>query len=137
MNNYSDLDRTTLQPLYAYKSTPLVQLPVRDSYITIGTINAKKQEPKIVFDGDYTIYHNEYGNKTIVKRMEGEPYDKEKAVMYAMLKSMGIKPQQVNDLVKNGFDAKAKREKKRALKEKARQKRLELERWLGSEECPF
>ena len=114
----------------------MYKLPSFDGIIA-ALNECKKRKPKIVFDGDYTIYYDSEGNKTVVKRMEGEPYDKEKAVMYAMLKSMGVKPQQINDLVNNGFDAKAKHEKKRALKEKARKERLEIEVWLNSDECPF
>lgn len=78
---------------------------------------------KVIFDGDYTIYYDFYGNKTLVKRMEGEPYDKEKAVMYALLKSQGIKPKDIKKLVDNGVDNKAKREEKLAKKEAKKQEK--------------
>lgn len=83
----------------------------------------KKQEPKVVFDGDYTIYHNEYGEKTVVKRMESEQYDKEKAVMYAILKSKGIKPKDITELIENSADNKVAREKRKAKKLKAKEEK--------------
>lgn len=78
---------------------------------------------KVIFDGDYTIYYNFYGKKTVVKRMEGEPYDKEKAVMYALLKSQGITPKDIKILIDNGVDNKAKREEKLAKKEAKKQEK--------------
>ncbi len=87
----------------------------------------KKGKPRLVLDGNYTIYHNEYGDKTVVKKIADEPNDPEKAACYAVLKSMGIQPKFINDLVANAFDAKAKREKKRAKVEEARRKKAEQE----------
>ena len=78
---------------------------------------------KVIFDGDYTIYYDFYGKKTVVKRMEGEPYDKEKAVMYALLKSQGIAPKDIKKLIDNGVDNKAKREEKLAKKEAKKQEK--------------
>lgn len=78
---------------------------------------------KVIFDGDYTIYYDFYGKKTVVKRMEGEPYDKEKAVMYALLKSQGIPPKDIKILIDNGVDNKAKREEKLAKKEAKKQEK--------------
>ena len=80
-------------------------------------IDTQATKQKVIFDGDYTIYYNFYGKKTVVKRMEGEPYDKEKAVLYALLKSQGIAPKDIKILIDNGVDNKAKREEKLAKKE--------------------
>lgn len=86
--------------------------------------NKKKERPKerIVYDGDYTIYYNEKGKKTVVKIMPNEEFDEEKAAMFAILKSMGIKPKHIATLIKNSVDRKAIREKKKLIK---KQKALE------------
>ena len=88
-----------------------------------GIIITPTSKEKVVFDGEYTIYYNFYGKKTVVKRMEGEPYDKEKAVMYALLKSQGIAPKDIKKLIDNGVDNKAKREEKLAKKEAKKQEK--------------
>ena len=85
-----------------------------NSYLHIAKPNelilGTPSKEKVIFDGEYTIYYNFYGKKTVVKRMEGEPYDKEKEVMYALLKSKGIAPKDIKKLIDNGVDNKAKRE---------------------------
>lgn len=86
-------------------------------------IDTRPSKQKVIFDGDYTIYYDFYGKKTVVKRMEGEPYDKEKAVMYALLKSQGIAPKDIKKLIDNGVDNKAKREEKLAKKEAKKQEK--------------
>lgn len=88
-----------------------------------GIIDTRPSKQKVIFDGDYTIYYDFYGKKTVVKRMEGEPYDKEKAVMYALLKSQGIAPKDIKKLIDNGVDNKAKREEKLAKKEAKKQEK--------------
>lgn len=76
------------------------------------------REPKLIVDGDTTIYINEFGNKTIVRRKDDESYDLEKAACYAILKSLGIKPSFVNRLVDNHTDTRAKRIQKQLNKER-------------------
>lgn len=110
---------TTTVPSIISSTTPIGYFDLGKSCITSTTFK-KKQEPKVVFDGDYTIYHNEYGEKTVVKRMESEQYDKEKAVMYAILKSKGIKLKDIAELIDNSVDNKAAREKRKAKKIKAK-----------------
>lgn len=83
-----------------------------------GTVTFKQQEPKLIVDGDTTIYINEFGNKTIVRRKDDESYDLEKAACYAILKSLGIKPSFVNRLVDNYTDTRAKRIQKQLNKER-------------------
>lgn len=77
-----------------------------------------KCEPKLIVDGDVTIYINGLGNKTIVRRKDDESYDLEKAACYAILKSLGIKPSFVNRLVDNYTDTRAKRIQKQLNKER-------------------
>lgn len=77
-----------------------------------------KCEPKLIVDGDVTIYINGLGNKTIVRRKDDESYDLEKAALYAILKSLGIKPSFVNRLVDNHTDTRAKRIQKQLKKER-------------------
>lgn len=98
-------------------------IPASDLYLRGAIIAPRKIKttPQLVFDGQYTIYHNEFGEKTIVKQMDGESYDPEKAACYAVLKSLGIKPKFINNLVDNAVDKKASREKRNAKKEKAKQ----------------
>ena len=81
-------------------------------------------KPKVVFDGDYTIYYNAQGRKTVVKRMKGEEYDQEKAVMYAILKSMGVKPKEIQDLIDNSVDNRRKRTLKMLKKMEAKERKL-------------
>lgn len=78
----------------------------------------KKPRPKerVVFDGDYTIYYDKYGKKTIVSKMPQEPYDAEKAVLYALLKSKGIKPKVIAELLDNAIDKSAKRKERERKK---------------------
>lgn len=77
-----------------------------------------KCEPKLIVDGDVTIYINGLGNKTIVRRKDDESYDLEKAACYAILKSLGVKPSFVNRLVDNHTDTRAKRIQKQLKKER-------------------
>lgn len=122
----SYINTTTSGLTFGDTTTPInsgFYYPQTHSYFGALSIYAKeKQKPKVVFDGDYTIYHDEYGVKTVVKRMEGEQYDKEKAVMYALLKSKDIKPKDIAELINNSVDNKAAREKRKAKKLEAKKK---------------
>lgn len=106
---------------------------IGDNTICFTAKNAKVcclrmiEEPRVVYDGDYTIYYDEHGNKTIVHKMADEPDDKFKAVVFAILKSKGVKPKEVMKLVENGIDKKAKREERKARIEKAKQNKLNKE----------
>ena len=52
-------------------------------------IHVNPPQPKFVqFNGDYTTVVWKDGSHTIVKRAEGECYDEEKAIMFAVLKHM-------------------------------------------------
>lgn len=82
---------------------------------------------KLIIDGDYTIFYDADGCKTIVKRTGDDVYDVEKAACYAVLKSFGIKPSIINKLVINAQDNTAKREKRLAKKAKAKIERQEKE----------
>lgn len=84
-------------------------------------------EGKLIVDGDYTIFYDKHGNKTIVKKTDDDTYDVEKAACYAVLKSFGIKPSIINKLVMNAQDNTAKREKRLAKKAKAKIERQEKE----------
>lgn len=95
----------------------------------------KHQEPRVVVDGDYTIYYNEHGEKTVVKRMDSEDYDLEKAVMFALLKSRGVKPKDVVNLVENAIDNKAKREERERKKELKRKEKLAKEEKVSDDAC--
>lgn len=77
-------------------------------------------EGKLIVDGDYTIFYDKHGNKTIVKKTDDDTYDVEKAACYAVLKSLGIKPSVINKLVMNAQNNTAKREKRLANKAKAK-----------------
>ena len=68
-----------------------------------------KSKERVVFDGNYTIYYDKYGKKTVVSRMPEDEYDAEKAVLYALLKSKGVKPKEVARLIDNAADKQAKR----------------------------
>ena len=98
-----------------------------NSYLHIAKPNelilGTPSKEKVIFDGEYTIYYNFYGKKTVVKRMKGEPYDKEKAVMYALLKSQGIAPKDIKNLIDTGVDNKAKRDEKLAKQEAKKQEK--------------
>lgn len=80
-----------------------------------------KPKERIVFDGDYTIYYDKNGNKTIVSKMPEDEYDAEKAVLWALLKSKGIKPKKVQELLANSIDRDVKRKERAAKKELAKQ----------------
>ena len=82
---------------------------------------------KLIIDGDYTIFYDAGGCKTIVKKTDDDTYDVEKAACYAVLKSLGIKPSVINKLVMNAQDNTAKREKRLAKKAKAKIERQEKE----------
>ena len=56
---------------------------------------------KIISNKDATIIIFDDGSKTVVKKVKDEVDDKYKAVMYALLKSLGVTPKQVNKLVEN------------------------------------
>lgn len=77
-------------------------------------------EGKLIVDGDYTIFYDKHGNKTVVKKTDDDTYDVEKAACYAVLKSLGIKPSVINELVMNAQNNTAKREKRLAKKAKAK-----------------
>lgn len=83
----------------------------------------EKSKERVVFDGDYTIYYDKLGNKTTVHKMKDEHYDQEKAVMFAMLKSMGVKPKKIMDLIENSVDKAEKRKERELKKETAKQKK--------------
>lgn len=120
----SYINTTTSGLTFCDTTTPINTLTYYPSYLETLSISIKeKQKPKIVFDGDYTIYHDECGKKTVVKRMECEQYDKEKAVMYALLKSKGIKPKDIAELIENSADNKVAREQRKAKKLKAKEER--------------
>ena len=76
------------------------------------SINKPEQKERVVTDGDYLIYYDKHGKKTVVKRMDSEDNDYEKALMYAMLKSKGIKPKHIKRLLDDAIDRKAKREER-------------------------
>lgn len=120
MGNITSITNTSIRNNNETFGFNLGYLFVTEPSVTIET-QASKQ--KVIFDGDYTIYYDFYGKKTVVKRMEGEPYDKEKAVMYALLKSQGIAPKDIKILIDNGVDNKAKREEKLAKKEAKKQEK--------------
>ena len=82
---------------------------------------------KLIIDGDYTIFYDAGGYKTIVKKTDDDTYDVEKAACYAVLKSLGIKPSVINKLVMNAQDNTVKREKRLAKKAKAKIERQEKE----------
>lgn len=84
-------------------------------------------EGKLIVDGDYTVFYNAGGCKTVVKRTGDDVYDVEKAACYAVLKSFGIKPSIINKLVMNAQNNTAKREKRLAKKAKAKIERQEKE----------
>lgn len=110
---------------YIINNNETFHLGTGNLYVTEPSVIIETQasKQKVIFDGDYTIYYDFYGNKTLVKRMEDEPYDKEKAVMYALLKSQGIKPKDIKKLVDNGVDNKTKREEKLAKKQAKKQEK--------------
>lgn len=84
----------------------------------------EKSKERVVFDGDYTIYYDKCGKKTTVHKMKDEHYDHEKAVMFAMLKSMGIKPKHIMDLIESSVDKVEKRKERELKKEIAKQKKV-------------
>lgn len=95
--------------------------PVITWNVPMGFGSITKSKERIVFDGNYTIYYDRFGEKTIVHKMENEPYDAEKAVLYALLKSKGIKPKKVQELLASAIDRDVKRKEREAKKEQAKQ----------------
>lgn len=95
-------DTTTVTGYYDYEPVEYYDRPV----------NAAVHEEKVVTDGNYLIYYDKHGKKTVVKRMDSEDNDYEKALLYAMLKSKGIKPKEVARLLEKAIDKKAKREER-------------------------
>ena len=91
---------------------------IQPNVVNTSNLYFKKREPQLINDGDVTIYINELGNKTIVRRKDDESFDLEKAACYAILKSLGIKPSFVNRLVDNHTDTRAKRIQKQLKKER-------------------
>ena len=92
-----------------------IELTIED----LDTLVAKKkvQQPvkpkeRIVFDGDYTIYYDKNGKKTVVHKMPDEVDDPEKAVLWALLKSKGVKPKDVIKLMDESVDRDFERLKK-------------------------
>lgn len=93
----------------------------------VKAMPAPKPKERIVFDGDLTIYYDKYGNKTMVSKMPEDEYDAEKAVLWALLKSKGIKPKKVQELIANSIDRDVKRKERAAKKELAKQAAKEVE----------
>ena len=56
-------------------------------------------EPTVIINGEQLTYFDEFGCKTTVKRYSEDESDYEKALCYAILKSMGIKPKYISDLL--------------------------------------
>ena len=86
-----------------------------------------KSKERVVFDGDYTIYYDKYGKKTVVHRMPDEEYDREKALLWALLKSKGVKPKDVNKLMDESIDKQFNRFKKDLKKVTKKFKQLQFD----------
>lgn len=71
-----------------------------------------KPKERIVFDGDYTIYYDKNGKKTVVHKMPDEKNDPEKAILWALLKSKGVKPKDVIKLMDESVSRDLERLKK-------------------------
>lgn len=91
---------------------------IQSNVVNTSNLYFKKRDPHLINDGDVTIYINELGKKTIVRRKDDESFDLEKAACYAILKSLGVKPSFVNRLVDNHTDTKAIRIQKQLKKER-------------------
>lgn len=96
--NYKGIE-LTIEDLDALVAKKKVQQPV-------------KPKERIVFDGDYTIYYDKNGKKTVVHKMPDEVDDPEKAVLWALLKSKGVKPKDVIKLMDESVDRDFERLKK-------------------------
>lgn len=71
-----------------YKSSGRYPWNSVDTKAARDYINPAYKPKKVIFNGPATIVMWQDGTKTIVKRREGEPDDKEKAVMYCFLKKL-------------------------------------------------
>lgn len=117
-----DTDLTTYNTTQFISSIPREVITYKGVELTIedlDTLIAKKkvQQPakpkeRVVFDGDYTIYYDKNGKKTVVHKMPDEVDDPEKAVLWALLKSKGVKPKDVTKLMDNAVDRDYERLKK-------------------------
>lgn len=109
------------QPTVSYKGVDITYDEL-DKLIEskMPTKTPPKQKERIVFDVDYTIYYDRNGNKTVVSKMPEDEYDAEKAVLWALLKSKGVNPKKVQELIANAIDRDVKR-KERAAKKRVSQ----------------
>ena len=61
-------------------------------------------KPKVIFNGDTTIYVDEFGKKWISKCEKGDKFDKEKGLLVAVLKSKGVKTSTILRLLDDAMD---------------------------------
>lgn len=126
----------SLHDLSELYKPPMIYKGVEITYGELDALVAKKQpkvkkpvsKERVVFDKDYTIYYDKDGKKTVVHKKSDESYDAEKAVLYALLKSKGIEPKKVTELVDNAIDKNVKRLERESRKAA---KRLEKKGIIG------
>lgn len=126
---YNEFDFPPAKNIF-YQGVPITmedinEIVKRKKSTTFGKPVSKE---RVVFDQDYTIYYDENGKKTVVHKMADEPYDPEKAVLYALLKSKGVNPKKVTELVEKGIDKHSKRLERESRKAA---KRLEKQGIIG------
>lgn len=125
-----DCDFNLLQNGVYYKGTWLTDCDLEALIKRKQAQTPKKpvSKERVVFDKDYTIYYDNNGKKTVVHKAADQPYDAEKAVLYALLKSKGIEPKKVTKLVDNAIDKNVKRLERESRKAA---KRLEKKGIIG------
>ena len=114
--------RITTAPTRSYKGVDITYDDLDELIIRkkVQKPSKPKSKERVVFDGDYTIYYDKYGKKTIVSKMPNDEYDAEKAVLYALLKSKGVKPKEIAKLIDSSVDRAAKRKERQYKKELAK-----------------
>lgn len=86
--------------------------------------------PKVIFNGDTTIYIDEFGKKWVAKCEKGDKFDKEKGILVAVLKSKGIKTSRILSLLDNAIEYKP--DKKKVLKKMLDKDEKDLKRNRGN-----
>lgn len=61
-------------------------------------------KPKVIFNGNTTIYVDEFGKKWVAKCEKGDKFDKEKGLLVAVLKSKGVKTSRILSLLDDAID---------------------------------
>lgn len=106
-------DPVPLKVRLSQTSTEALKYVIRDEKVTKVTMLEWKMTPrKVIFNGPATVVMWEDGSKTVVKKTDGDVDDREKAVMFAIIKKACGNRGKMNRYLKLFKEDKSNEEKK-------------------------